>query len=209
MNKKKLQIILIDDHKRVHQAISEMLDFYDDIELIAQGSNGKEAIDLCNRYSPDLILMDVVMPIMDGIEATKQILTKHPDTKILALSSFEDPNAVREMLEKGAIGYVLKNASITELYHIIRTASDGQNILSPQIMKTLIDAPPDQVDYDLTPRELEVLTLLATGVTNNQVGNELNISTSTVKFHLNNVVSKLGVATRTEALVVAAKNNLI
>lgn len=205
----KIKIILVDDHPRVHQVMGEMFDFFDDIDLIARGSNGQEAIDLCNLYQADLVLMDMVMPVMNGVEATRRILEKYPETKILALSSFEDPNAVQRMLEQGAVGYILKTSSVKTLYNTIRAAIDGQAVLSPEIVNVMFDASKDELDASLTPREREVLTLFASGMTYNAIATKLSISASTVKFHINNVTTKLGVDTREEALVVAAKNNLI
>ena len=205
----KIKIILVDDHPRVHQVMGEMFDFFDDIDLIARGSNGQEAIDLCNLYQADLVLMDMVMPVMNGVEATRRILEKYPETKILALSSFEDPNAVQRMLEQGAVGYILKTSSGKTLYNTIRAAIDGQAVLSPEIVNVMFDASKDELDASLTPREREVLTLFASGMTYNAIATKLSISASTVKFHVNNITAKLGVDTREEALVIAAKNNLI
>lgn len=208
-NLTKSKVILIDDHRRVHQVMTEMFDFYDDIELIAHGSNGQEAVELCNRFDADLILMDIVMPVMDGIEATKKILEKYPDTKILALSSFEDPDAVRRMLKYGAVGYILKDSSVKRLYSTLRAVLNGQSVLSPEIMTTLFDSSENVLEELLTSREHEVLTLFAKGMTNRKIANKLEISVSTVKFHINNVLAKMGVDTRAEALVIAVKNNLI
>jgi len=210
-----IRMILVDDHRRVHQAMAEMIDFIDDIELLAQASNGEEAVHLCDQYQPDLVLMDVVMPVMDGVEATKRIMAKHPNIKILALSSFKDPTTVREMLENGAIGYVLKESSVDDLEHTIRTAYEGQGVLSPEVIHGLLDTqeeeptPEPQIDNNLSPRELEVLQLFATGMTNGEIAVDLTISVSTVKFHISNILDKLEVDTRAEALVLAAKNNLI
>ncbi len=205
----KISIILVDDHRRVHQALSEMISFFDDIELLGHGSNGLEAIDLCDLYRPDLVLMDIVMPLMDGVEATKQIVKKHPDIKVLALSSFRDRDTVRSMLESGAVGYVLKDSSVEDLENTIRTAYEGQSIFSPEIMQALLDTGHTTIDTDLSSREIEVLKLFATGMTNNQIASQLTISASTVKFHITNIIEKLGVSTRAEALVIAAKNNLV
>jgi len=205
----KIGIILVDDHRRIHQALSEMISFFDDIELLAHGSNGLEAVDLCDLYRPDIVLMDVVMPMMDGIEATKQIIQKHPDIKVLALSSFRDHDTVRAMLESGAVGYVLKDSSVDDLENTIRTAYEGQSILSPEIMQALLEKSQIGQETNLSSRELEVLKHFASGMTNNQIASMLTISTSTVKFHITNIIDKLGVSTRAEALVVAAKNNLV
>ena len=206
-----IRIILVDDHKVVHQALAAMMSFVDDFELVAQGSNGREAIDLCDEFIPDVVLMDVVMPEVDGIEATKQILAAHPHIKILALSSFQDDVSVNSMLKSGAIGYILKNASVDELESIIRAVHEGKAVLDAALMKRILHPAAPHIDFDpsLSPRELEILTLVAGGMSYRQVGKCLGISLSTVKFHLNNILSKLGVETRNEAILVAAKLNLI
>jgi len=207
----KITIMLVDDHRRVHQAISEMIGFIDDFELVAQANNGREAVALCQRHNPDVVLMDVVMPEMDGVEATRLILEAQPHIKILALSSFREQETAQAMLKNGALGFVLKDLSVMDLENTIRTAHEGQSVLSPEIMQSLVQssqaAPPDNID--LTPRELEVLPLFAAGMTNGEIAMELSISVSTVKFHIRNILDKLGVETRAEALVIAAKHNLV
>jgi len=213
MENKPIRIILVDDHRRVHQVMVEMFSFFDGIELIAQGNNGQEAIALCDRYQPDILLMDVVMPIMDGVEATKHIIAKHPNIKILALSSFKDNDTVRTMLQNGAVGYILKDSSVDDLENTIHTVYEGQGVLSPEIMQALMQESesPTQPTYNLnlSARELEILKHFADGKTNNQIAVALSISISTVKFHIANIITKLGVETRAEALVIAAKNNLV
>lgn len=209
MTRQKIGIIVVDDHRRVHQALTEMTSFLDDIEILAHGSNGAEAIDLCDRYQPDLILMDIVMPVMDGVEATRQIMVKHPDVKILALSSFDDQDAMREMLASGAVGYLLKNGSMEHLEHTIRTAIEGNSILSPKMVQALLTEQKNTSNFHLSRREKEVLRHFANGLTNAEIASELTISNSTVKFHITNILSKLGAETRAEALVIAAKNNLV
>ncbi len=206
---RKLGIILVDDHRRVHQTIGELISFWDDVEVLAHGHNGLEAIDLCDQFQPDLILMDIVMPLMDGVEATKRILQKYPQTKILAFSSFKDQDTIRAMLENGAVGYILKDSSVDVLESVIRLACAGQHILSPEITKVLLEKPLSQTDTNLSPREKEILRFFASGKTNSEIAATLTISVSTVKFHITNILTKLGVETRAEALVAAAKANLI
>ncbi len=204
-------VILVDDHRRVHQVIAEMISYMDGIELLAQGCNGLEAIELCNQYQPDVILMDVVMPVMDGVKATRHILQHQPKTRILAFSSFNDQETTRAMLNNGATGFVLKDSSVNDLEHTIRTTYEGQGILSPEILGVLLqnsDAPVS-ASIQLTARELEILHLLADGLTNGAIATKLTISVSTVKFHINNILEKFGVDTRAEALVMAAKCNLV
>lgn len=208
---KKIRIILVDDHKVVHQALAAMISFVDEFELVAQGGNGKEAVELCAEFAPDVVLMDVMMPVMDGIEATKRILAQQPAIKILALSSFQDDVSVNAMLRSGAVGYVLKNASVDELENIIHTVYEGKAVIDASLMQRILQPYHGQSSFDsnLSPRELEILKLVASGMSYAQVGRCLDISLSTVKFHLSNILLKLEVDTRNEAILVAAKNNLI
>jgi two-component system, NarL family, response regulator LiaR len=207
-----IRILLVDDHRIVHQALSEMIGFVDDFELVGQCSNGKEAVALCAGQQPHVVLMDVVMPVMDGIEATERILAAHPQIKILALSSFQDDDSVQSMLRQGAVGYVLKNTSVDELESIIRTVYEGNTVISSDLMQNILRSggpAPQTQDFGLSPRELETLQLIASGMSYGQIADKLSISTSTVKFHVGNVLTKLNVETRNEAIVLAAKNGLI
>jgi two-component system, NarL family, response regulator LiaR len=208
---KPIRIILVDDHRVVHQALAEMISFVDDFELVAQGSNGLEAVHLCNEFMPDVVLMDVVMPVIDGIEATKRILAGNPGIKILALSSFQDDVSVNAMLKSGAVGYILKNASVDELEHIIRTINEGNTVIDTNLMQMILHAErtASSADVSLSPRELEILKLIAGGMSYNQAANCLTISLSTVKFHVANILTKLKVETRNEAILIAAKIGLI
>lgn len=206
-----IRIILIDDHSRVHQAIAEMLDFIDDIVLVGQGSNGQEAVSLVAEHRPDLVLMDVIMPVMGGPDATRAIQQSFPGTKVLALSSFQDIDSVRAMLDAGAIGYVLKDGAVDDLADTIRTAHQGKAIFSAEVAQALLqpndDAP--RQTYDLTERELEVLHCLADGLTHGQIADKLVISQSTVRYHSNNILAKMGVQTRSEAVALAVRSGLV
>ena len=153
--------------------------------------------------------MDVVMPMMDGIEATRLLHDRFPDLKILVLSSFQDHESVHTMLHNGALGYITKSSLAEDLAETIRTTYQGKMVLSSEVGAQLLARPEPAVDYHLTDRELEVLVLLAEGLTNRQSALKLSISQSTLKFHMNNIYRKLGVQTRSEALVLAAKNNLL
>jgi two-component system, NarL family, response regulator LiaR len=208
---KSIRIILVDDHRVVHQALAEMMSFVDDFELVAQGSNGQEAIDLCREFLPDLVLMDVVMPGIDGVQATRRILADHPTIKILALSSFQDDVSVNSMLKSGAVGYVLKNTSVDELESIIRIVNEGKTVINTHLMQKVLlpDVRATHSDLNLSSRELEILKLIAGGMSYNQVADCLAISLSTVKFHIGNILAKLKVDTRNEAILVAAKSGII
>jgi two-component system, NarL family, response regulator LiaR len=208
---KNVRIIIVDDHRVVHQALTELISFVEDFDLVAQGSNGQEAIDLCKEFLPDVVLMDIVMPGIDGIEATRRILADHPTIKILALSSFEDDVSAGSMLKAGAVGYILKNTSVDELESIIRTVSEGNTVIDTNLIQKVLhqDNSTMHDDIGLSPRELEILQLIAGGMSYNQVSDSLTISLSTVKFHIKNILHKLQVETRNEAILVAAKNNII
>ena len=210
-NPKTIRVLLVDDHVHVHEAIAETLALSADILLVAQAQNGLDAITLCNKYRPDVILMDIVMPKMNGIEATKQILEAHPNVKILALSSFQDRASVRSMLASGAVGYVLKDDGTSDLEEIIHAAYKGKTVLSSDITHVLLESPEaiGASAYGLTSREVEVLRLIAQGLRHGEVATSLNISYSTVRFHVTNIISKMGAKSRTEAISLAAKAKII
>ncbi|MCB0032520.1 MAG: response regulator transcription factor [Anaerolineales bacterium] len=211
MAEQPIHLLLVDDHRHIHQAVEIILGEAEDITLVGQASNGRDALLLCKQLRPHIILMDVVMPIMDGAEATKEILTHYPETKILVLSSYQDHESVHTMMHNGAIGYITKNALTHELIPTIRTAFNGNMVLSPEIAEKLLNQPIlEKIErFHLTDRELEVLIAMASGRTMKEIAQDLFISASTVKFHINNIQSKLGAKTRSEALIIAAKNNLV
>jgi NarL family two-component system response regulator LiaR len=204
-----IRVVLVDDHAQMHRIVYTILGATSDIRLVGQAANGQEGIALCEQYQPDVVLMDVVMPVMDGIEATQILHERFPDIKILVLSSFQDHESVYSMLRNGAVGYLIKSSLAEDLAETIRTTFQGKMVFSSEIGAQLVLPPQPAVDFHLTDRELAVLVLLAEGLTNQQSAQKLSISTSTLKFHMSNIYQKLGVMTRSEALVLAAKNNLI
>jgi NarL family two-component system response regulator LiaR len=219
---KNIRVVLVDDHSQIHFAISTMLSVHDDIELVGQGSNGLEAIRLCRQLNPDVILLDVVMPDMDGIQATQEIHELMPNIKILALSGFHDKTSVQGMLSAGAVGYVLKTATSDDLVSAIHAAYDGQSVMSLEVMQTLLQTSKQsgvvtdtsQVfdarrDFGLTVREVDVLRHLVAGKTNGEIAEEMIVSLSTVKFHVSNILQKLGATTRTEAVSLAVEKRLV
>jgi NarL family two-component system response regulator LiaR len=208
-SKENIRVVLVDDHMQMHKIVQTTLDATPDIKLVGQDANGQEGLDLCNQYQPDIALMDVVMPVMDGIEATKILHEQFPDIKILVLSSFHDHESVYTMLRNGAVGYLTKDSLAKDLAETIRATFQGKMVFSSEIGAQLVSSSHPAVNFHLTDRELEVLVLLAEGMTNQQSAQRLSISVSTLKFHMNNIYEKLGVQTRSEALVLAAKNNLI
>jgi two-component system, NarL family, response regulator LiaR len=204
-----IRVLLVDDHSQIHRALSMINDVYIDVQVIGHAGNGEEAVQLAGQMRPDVIVMDVIMPVMDGIEATRRIHQQHPDIKILALSSFQDEASVRDMLKAGAVGYVLKNTSVEELTHTIRVAHSGKSVFSPEVTQILLETPkPESPDYGLSARETEVLRLMAKGQNNREIANVLTISEATVKFHVRGILSKLGVSGRVEAVALAIEHNL-
>jgi NarL family two-component system response regulator LiaR len=204
-----IRVVLVDDHAQMHRIIQAILGAIPDIKLVGQAANGQEGILICEQYQPDIVLMDVVMPVMDGLEATKVLHERLPDMKILVLSSFQDHESVHAMLKNGAVGYLTKGSLAQDLAETIRATCQGKMVFSSEVGAQLVSPPQPAVDFHLTDRELEVLVLLAEGLTNQQSAQKLSISQSTLKYHMTNIYQKLGVHTRSEALVLAAKNNLI
>lgn len=207
-----IRVILIDDHKHIHDAVALALTQADDIHLAAQGSTGDEAVILCRQHQPDIVLMDVVMPGMDGVTATKRLKSEFPNVKILVLSSFQDDDTVHAMMREGASGYTLKHSLAANLVNAIRATHMGSVVIDSEVSQGLLQPPSPPAagnSFDLTERELEVLRLMAHGLTNNEIAVKLFISRSTVKFHITNIEEKMGVTTRAEAIVLAAKNNLV
>jgi len=204
-----IRVVLVDDHTQMHRIVHAILGATTDIKLVGQGANGQEGIALCEQYLPDIVLMDVVMPVIDGIEATKVLHERLPMMKILVLSSFQDHESVYAMLRNGAVGYLVKSSLAQDLAETIRATYQGKMVFSSEVGAHLVSPPQPAVNFHLTDRELEVLVHLAEGLTNQQTALKLSISQSTLKFHMTNIFQKLGVQTRSEALVLAAKNNLI
>lgn len=213
MTEQPIRIVIVDDHIKVHRAIVAAIDLWDDLDLVGQASNGQEALELCAELQPDLVLMDVIMPVMDGIEATQALTERFPDIKVLALSSFQDEDSVRAMMEAGAIGYLLKSSSIHDLAQTIRTAYNGTAVFSAEVTQVLLRAPQSpetpRRDYGLTRRENEVLKLMVEGLNNRQIAEALVVSQSTAKFHVSSILTKLSVESRVEAVALAVEQHLV
>lgn len=206
-----VRVMLVDDHNVVRSGLATFLTAYDDLELVGEARNGLEAVKICQEKRPDVILMDLMMPEMDGIAATRAILAEYPEIKIIAMTSFEEESLVQGVLAAGAISYLLKNVTSDELANAIRAASLGRSTLSPEAAKALIDAtrPTKHALVDLTERELEVLRLVVQGQSNQQIASALIISLSTVKAHISSILSKLQVSSRAEAIAYAIKHKLV
>ncbi len=206
-----IQVMLVDDHNVVRSGLATFLRAYDDLELVGEAKNGLEALDLCHKTKPDVILMDLMMPEMDGMAATRAILADYPDIKIIAMTSFEEEELVQGVLAAGAISYLLKNVSSDDLAKAIRDAVLGKSTLSPEAARVLVQAtrPTKQPLFDLTEREMEVLNLVVQGKNNQQIADELVISLATVKAHISSILSKLQVSSRAEATAYAIKHKIV
>ena len=207
-----VRVLVVDDHRHIHEVITRVLMGVSDICIVGQAANGVEAVRLCEETRPDLILMDVVMPLMDGMQATERIREKYPEAKILILSSFQDHESVHQLLRRGAAGYITKDTLANDLVSVIRTTVQGKAVFSPAVVEKLMSAAvpaPGIEKFGLTDRELEILVLMADGLTLQQMAVKLSITLSTVKYHSANIFGKLGAQNRSEALVIALKNNLI
>ncbi len=208
-----IRVMLVDDHAVVRSGLSAFLLAYEDLELIAEASDGAEAVRLCERSQPDVILMDLIMPRMDGATATRAIRERYPDVQVLILTSFKEDNLVQDALRAGAIGYLLKNVTATELADAIRSAHRGRPTLAPEAAQVLIHAATAHRElvpgHDLTERERDVLNLMVKGMDNNEIADSLIVSRSTVKFHVSNILSKLHATSRTEAVAIALQNGLV
>ena len=206
----KIQVMLVDDHNVVRSGLATFLRAFDDLELVGEAKNGLEAVKLCHQKQPDVILMDLMMPEMDGIAATRAILADYPEVKIIAMTSFEEEQLVQGVLAAGAISYLIKNVTSDELAKAIRDAASGRSTLSPEAARVLVQAtrPTKQPLFDLTEREREVLHLVVQGNSNQQIAEALVISIATVKAHISNILSKLQVSSRAEAIAYALKHKL-
>jgi NarL family two-component system response regulator LiaR len=211
-DKSSIRVMLVDDHAVIRSGLSAFLLAYDDLELVAEAPSGERAIQLCQQVQPDVVLMDLVMPGLDGAAATKLIREKCPQIQVIALTSFKEKELVEGALQAGAIGYLLKDVTADDLAAAIRSAAAGKPTLAPEAAQVLIQstrAPAEKPGFDLTVREREVLGLMTEGLNNNQIAARLVVSVSTAKFHVSSILSKLGVASRTEAVAVALHNKLV
>ena len=207
-----IRVLLVDDHAVVRSGLAAFLMVFDDLEFVGEAGDGREAIEKCAELQPDVVLMDLVMPEMDGATATQVIRARYPTIQVVVLTSFKEDDLVQGALRAGAIGYLLKNASADELAQAIRSANSGRPTLAPEATQALIQANRQMYQasrYDLTEREKEVLKLMVEGLNNLEIADRLVVSRSTVKFHVSSVLCKLNAATRTEAVAIALQNHLV
>ena len=206
-----IRVMVVDDHPMVRRGLATFLKVFDDLELAGEAANGEAAVQLCARLLPDIVLMDIMMPDMDGVTATRAIRQQFPQVQVIALTSFKEEALVQNILQAGAISYLLKDVSADELVQAIRAAHAGRSTLSPEAAQALIHSAtqPPAPGRDLTERERAVLALLVEGLNNTQIAEKLGVSPSTIKSHVSNILSKLGVASRTEAVALAVRHRLV
>jgi NarL family two-component system response regulator LiaR len=207
-----IRVLVVDDHGMVRRGIVAYLKSNADIKVVGEAENGREAVELCEQLAPNVILMDVTMPEMDGVTATRAIKQSRPAIQIIVLTSFPEKALVQDALQAGAIGYLLKNVSGDDLAAAIRAASAGRSTLAQEAIQALVKppAPAEPVSGPaLTAREHEVLALLVKGLNNNEIAARLSVSHATAKAHVSNILSKLGVSNRAEAVVMAVRQKLV
>jgi len=207
---KNIRVMIVDDHSVVRSGLSKFLMVSPNLELVAEAESGEEACQLCGLYRPDVILMDLIMPGMGGVAATRQIRQRYPCTQIIVLTSFSEENLVQGALQAGAIGYLMKNVTASELARAIRAAHAGKLTLSSEASEALAQSVIHSVPgNELSERERDVLRLMVKGLSNNEIAETLYISLGTVKFHVRNIFSKLCVESRVEAVTLAIQRHLV
>jgi NarL family two-component system response regulator LiaR len=206
-----IRVMLVDDHPMVRKGLTTFLKVFKDLQLAGEAENGAIAVQLCGEILPDVVLMDMVMPEMDGATATRAICQKYPQVRVIALTSFNEGDLVTSALEAGAIGYLLKDVSAVDLAKAIRDAHAGRATLSPETAQTLVETAnqPPVPGLNLTEREREVLTLMVEGLINSKIAARLTVSPFTIKSHVSNILAKLGVTSRTEAVTLALRHKLV
>ena len=207
----KTRVMIVDDHAMVRSGLAAFLSVAEDCVLVGEADSGSRALELCSRVRPDVVLMDLVMPGMDGVATTRAIRERFPTIQVIALTSFPEDRLVQDVLAAGALSYLLKNVSADELTRAIRAARHGRPTLAPEAAQALISrvTQPKAVGHDLTEREREVLALMVQGLNNPDIAERLVVGRSTVKFHVSSILGKLGVQSRTEAVALAVQHHLV
>ena len=211
MDDSKIRVMIVDDHDMVRRGLAAFLKAKTDLELVGEARDGREALHVCERTRPDVILMDLLMPKMGGAETTQLILEHCPEVHVIALTSFGEKELVQQALQAGAISYLLKNVSADDLAEAIRSAHVGRSTLAPEAFQALVELRNQgpAVGHDLTAREREVLVLLVEGLTNPGIAERLTVSRSTARAHVSHILSKLDVSNRAEAVAFALKQGLV
>ena len=206
-----IRVMIVDDHLLVRDGLNLLLSTFDDLEVVAMAEDGQQAVDLFPQVQPDVILMDIVMPNLDGPAATARIRASFPDVRVIALTSFMEEDLIQQAVGAGATGYLLKNVSASQLADAIRAANQGRSTYDPAAVEVLVQSAtqPPPLGHDLTDREREVLALLVQGKTNKEIARELTLSPATVRAYVSNILSKLDARNRTEAVSLALQHNLL
>jgi len=206
-----IKVLIVDDHDMVRKGLAAFLKSKPDLKLVGEARDGEDALLACGQHQPDVILMDLMMPHMGGVEATRAIRSRFPETRIIALTSFKEQDLVQQALQAGAISYLLKDVSVDDLAEAIRAAARGTSVLAPEATRSLIAASRAEPGpgHDLTPREQEVLALLVEGLSNPEIAGRLTISRSTARAHVSNILGKLQVTNRAEAVALALRTGLV
>jgi DNA-binding NarL/FixJ family response regulator len=205
-----IRVLLADDHQLVRSGLAALLAGSEDIEVVGTAANGAEAVEMARSFTPDVVLMDLVMPVMDGVEATRRLVADVPSAQVVVLTSFSDQERILAALDAGAIGYLLKDVDPAELVRGVRAAARGESPLHPKAARSLLSSrsesrPAERTNVELTPREAQVLSLLRQGLANKQIARALGISQATVKAHLTSVFQRIGVTDRVQAAVWAER----
>lgn len=207
---RRIRVLVVDDHQMVREGLKVLLSTSGDIVVVGEAANGAEAVEECRRTEPDVVLMDVRMPVMSGAEATAEITATCPEVRVIALTSYVDRDYVQGALDAGAISYLLKDAHLEALIRAIRDAMAGRGTIDSSAMKALLEPRlDDKVGRDLTQRERQVLALLARGLSNKEIAGELTLSVGTVRLHVSNILSKLEAPNRTTAAAIAMQHGLL
>ncbi len=205
-----IRVVIADDHKVVRVGLEQLLQTFDDVEFLGAGEGGEAAVSLCDQHRPDVLLLDLSMPDLDGIEVTKRLRDVSPDTKVVVFTSFSDRERIVQALDAGAVGYLLKDAEPDELHAAVQAAARGEAPLTPRAAAALLAHRRDRpAEIELTPREREVLGLVVDGLANKQIARRMGISEKTVKGHLTNLFQRIGVADRTQAALWAERTGAL
>ncbi len=209
-----INVMLIDDHRVVRQGLRDFLELQEDIEIVGEAANGEDGVQLARELLPDVVLMDLVMPGMDGVETTRRLKAASPSTRVIVLTSFADDNKVFPAIKAGAISYLLKDISPEDLAHAIRAAQRNEAVLHPEVAAKLMQefsAPKsnEAMVEQLTAREMDVLRLIAKGKSNKEIADNLIVSEKTIKTHVSNILSKLHLADRTQVAIYALRQRLV
>jgi NarL family two-component system response regulator LiaR len=206
-----IRVMIVDDHGMVRRGLMAYLKNMPDLEVVGEARDGQEAVHVCDQAHPDVILMDLIMPELGGVAATRIIRERFPEVQVIALTSFQEKELVQDALQAGAISYLLKNVSGEDLAEAIRAAYAGWSTLAPEAVQVLVQPPQagDSLGRDLTCREREVLTWLVKGLTNAEIAKQLCVSRSTIKVHVSNILAKFNVSSRGEAIALAVRHKLV